>query len=632
MEQEILIKIEVPGAGQAITSIENLTKANKALREERKKLDLDSIEGQARAKEINASLDANTKKITENTSALEKQRANIGNYTNSIKDAIPFYRQAEQATNTLGAGMGTLNKAFLATGIGLFIAALGSLIAYFKGSEEGQDRLAKITAVLGVAMDKVMVVIEGIGEAIFNTVDGSKSLTEKFGLLGVVIEGLLVPFRLLLAGLDKISEWTGLDKVIEDTIAAGNAIAEAQDQIESRENELIVKRAETNKRVQELREKAIKQEGDLKRATIQEAIDLEKALAAEEAAQLQAKLDAFDLEAESSGKLTEEQKKQRAEMVAAIIDAESQAASATIKFQKEIERINDDATKKRLDNEKKIYEQAAALADEQFKKDIERIKKLEEEKGLIKEQVTELEKENIAIQEEEKEEVFIKDWKAYKKSEEDKTRIATLEQQNRIGLASAALGMLKGLFKEGTIAYKALAIGQAVVDTYRAASAALAPPPVGAGPLFGPILAGTTIGLGLANVAKISGIQFRRGGIANNGGVLTGRSHAEGGIPFSVGGRLGFEAEGGEAIINKRSTAMFRQQLSAMNEAGGGVKFAQGGIPSFAGTAIARQNEGGFMSRQLLSAITQIRPVVTVEDINTGQNRVQVTEDASQVI
>ena len=58
-----------------------------------------------------------------------------------------------------------------------------------------------------------------------------------------------------------------------------------------------------------------------------------------------------------------------------------------------------------------------------------------------------------------------------------------------------------------------------------------------------------------------------------DGGLLQGASHAQGGIPFTVGGVPGFEAEGGEAIINKRSTAMFRPLLSAMNEAGGGAKF-----------------------------------------------------------
>lgn len=61
------------------------------------------------------------------------------------------------------------------------------------------------------------------------------------------------------------------------------------------------------------------------------------------------------------------------------------------------------------------------------------------------------------------------------------------------------------------------------------------------------------------------------------GGMVHGNSHAQGGVKFGVGGRVA-ELEGGEAVINKRSTAMFKPMLSRMNVAGGGKKFADGGM------------------------------------------------------
>ena len=72
------------------------------------------------------------------------------------------------------------------------------------------------------------------------------------------------------------------------------------------------------------------------------------------------------------------------------------------------------------------------------------------------------------------------------------------------------------------------------------------------------------------------------GGIMDNsffakGGMVHGNSHAQGGEKFRVGGRVA-ELEGGEAVINKRSTAMFKPMLSKMNVAGGGKKFADGGM------------------------------------------------------
>ena len=83
-------------------------------------------------------------------------------------------------------------------------------------------------------------------------------------------------------------------------------------------------------------------------------------------------------------------------------------------------------------------------------------------------------------------------------------------------------------------------------------------------------------GLMLAQIGMIAGQQFADGGLVG-GGMFDGPSHAQGGIKFASGGRI-MEAEGGEAIINKRSTSMFKPLLSSINSAGGGVKFADGGI------------------------------------------------------
>ena len=121
--------------------------------------------------------------------------------------------------------------------------------------------------------------------------------------------------------------------------------------------------------------------------------------------------------------------------------------------------------------------------------------------------------------------------------------------------------------------------------------------------------------------------KFEDGGIVDkyaNGGMVHGKSHAQGGEKFAVGGRVA-ELEGGEAVINKRSTAMFRGQLSAMNAAGGGVKFADGGLmnmPSFAQSQFNATSQAGMMG-----AMGQSSRVVVVEsDITTSQNTVSVIE------
>lgn len=121
--------------------------------------------------------------------------------------------------------------------------------------------------------------------------------------------------------------------------------------------------------------------------------------------------------------------------------------------------------------------------------------------------------------------------------------------------------------------------------------------------------------------------KFENGGVVDtfaNGGMVNGKSHVNGGEKFAVGGRV-VELEGGEAVINKRSTSMFRNQLSAMNSAGGGVKFADGGLlnmPSF-----SQQQFNAVGQNQMMGAMGGASKVVVVEaDITSTQNSVSVIE------
>ena len=84
------------------------------------------------------------------------------------------------------------------------------------------------------------------------------------------------------------------------------------------------------------------------------------------------------------------------------------------------------------------------------------------------------------------------------------------------------------------------------------------------------------------NVLKDAGIiKKAKGGLLEygDGGVFDGPSHKDGGIQaFNKNSGKIVEVEGGEAIINKKSSQMFKPILSALNEAGGGIKFDDGGI------------------------------------------------------
>ena len=143
---------------------------------------------------------------------------------------------------------------------------------------------------------------------------------------------------------------------------------------------------------------------------------------------------------------------------------------------------------------------------------------------------------------------------------------------------------------------------------------------------------GLAVAAGVAQIAVIAAQQFANGGMIEefaNGGLVHGKSHAQGGEKFAVGGRV-VELEGGEAVINKRSTAMFGSQLSAMNAAGGGVKFADGGLlnqPSF-----SQQQFNAIGQNQMMGAMGSSSKVVVVEaDITDSQNSVSVIQSEATI-
>ncbi len=127
--------------------------------------------------------------------------------------------------------------------------------------------------------------------------------------------------------------------------------------------------------------------------------------------------------------------------------------------------------------------------------------------------------------------------------------------------------------------------------------------------------------------ASVSGggeaITFANGGLTE-GGMFKGASHANGGVKFAVGGRI-HEAEGGEAIINKRSTAAFRPILSAINSYNGnGVKFAEGGLLS-TGEKFAMGGELRSVQSMISGGGTQ-RVVLVESDVTSTQNRISALE------
>lgn len=136
----------------------------------------------------------------------------------------------------------------------------------------------------------------------------------------------------------------------------------------------------------------------------------------------------------------------------------------------------------------------------------------------------------------------------------------------------------------------------------------------------GQIATAVQVGAATANaIAQLATIQSQK---FAKGGILSGPSHASGGIKTPFG-----ELEGGEAVINKKSTKMFSGVLSSINEAGGGKKFARGGILPTPNTISTPNN----LNLEVINAIKDIdiKPTVSVVEINDAQARISEIENNS---
>lgn len=121
--------------------------------------------------------------------------------------------------------------------------------------------------------------------------------------------------------------------------------------------------------------------------------------------------------------------------------------------------------------------------------------------------------------------------------------------------------------------------------------------------------------LGTAMAQQYSPIQYQ------DGGSIVGPRHSQGGIPFAVGGSLGFEAEGGEYIMSRNTVNRIGEaNLDAMNFGGF--------TPSIDGGAIARGDiERGVASQNSLAvqmAETLAASVVAIPVINNATDTTDV--------
>lgn len=495
----------------------NLTKAYKAGNISLDEYSQGLVRVDNNLKVLNKEYSETQKKVTGVTSSFDKLNESNKNIADSLK-RLDF--------GGVASGIGSATKAaigFIATPLGAIIAAVGAavgaLTAYFRGSQEGQDRFNKLANIGSAILGKFGDIIQAVGKFIFDT-------AEKFAVFANKVLSFI-------PGFERFS------KAVSDFLNLDNAEALSVMEKQRRELELqlITKRDQLKADIE-----AAKLRGESTRdakeraAAFKEVEDKVKELFAQEKQLATLERDI----AVERGKLANNtfEDNQKIEEAKARLAQLNREESAMLKENATKQLALNDARQKEIDlikqkqslaeNERIQAQLDAQLAEEEAirKSDEELARKAQaqldaEEKMMLQQAVELSETESqervtanfdaatkkrmaSALERYKLEQQLIKQGLT---QEEAAARIHQMIEQQKLAVTSDALGQASQLFKQNTVAYKVTATAKAVIDTYSAANLALSsyPPPLGA------IFAALNIALGLINVAKITGISAAGG-------------------------------------------------------------------------------------------------------------------------
>lgn len=606
-KEEIILDFEVDTGG-AVQSIEDLTKANKVLREERSKLNIQTVEGKKRIQEINAQIDYNTNKIKDNVSAIEKQKINIGNYKSALDGVHPAIGKVGEGLEAGAKGFKAMTMqalAFIATPIGALLASLvaifGLLKAAISNNNELFDKFENITTAVSSVITVIINRIGKLGEALVALVSGD--FDQAISLTG--------------------EAFSGLADEIQNAVRAGQLYLQLSRDLEDSQRNLRIETAKTENEIKRL---VVASKNQNLTLVEQEAL-LRKALALEEdlvdkrediarrdliitAKQLAAKQSMYQTEAETIDEFIER------------VRTDSRSTDETVDGIIEKIEALETARGSSLAFQEKLANSLAVIQEK-------RLKQLEEERALLDANRRAANQPNITTEDpligafQTQAQVRIDINKHMndtiaannkKFQEEERRRLEAgakyqeMLERRKFQIISGFLGTAADLAEEDSFEHKALASASALINTYLAATAALASGSE-INPVFGIIAAAAATAAGLASVAQINGVQFAEGGWTGPGSKYqpAGIVHAD---EYVVPKR----------VVNSPAAQFHLNSLETMRRG-----YADGGL--------VRNSISQPINAQLeLANIVKRMPPqeVSVKEVTKVQNRVKVKENISK--
>ena len=188
-------------AAQETGTLAKLEAANKSLRAERRKLNLETEEGQQRLKEINVELDKNNTFIKENSDSLKQQSLNVGNYEGATRNLKKELRELTKALMNMDSADPRFQE---------MAQRAGEL------KDQISDTQAVVKATAGSAMENLAGSVAKVGQIGIAAFQGIQS---SMVLLGVENENIL-------QSMAKLQALAGLGDAMKVLGAIGDELAQ----------------------------------------------------------------------------------------------------------------------------------------------------------------------------------------------------------------------------------------------------------------------------------------------------------------------------------------------------------------------------------------------------------------------
>jgi chromosome segregation ATPase len=614
----------------AVESINALTAANKKLRAERNEVNIATEAGKKKAAELNAQIDQNTAKIKENVSAIEKQKINIGNYRSALDGVHPALGKVGQGLESGTAGFKAMTMQalrFIATPIGAILAALVSVFSLLKAAISSNaammDKFEDITSAVSTVLDVLVTRAGKLGEALVALATGD--IIGAFNKTKEAVSGLGAEME---NAVRQGQKWLNLSRDLEDQ---QRQLALQTASYENKIKQLVVASKNRNLTLEEqegLLKQALKLEQELVAGKGEVALkDLvitakELTKANKDLAQTSEEtLDQWLNRLVTGGVLADAQVDKIIEKQVAL----EAARGSSLAFQEKVENNLAAIEEKKIERDKKALEAAKELeaqrraAARAASGGPEGIDDAGAERAAAQlkvelaqdttDQIADIVKRgNARIKATDDQRIADETANAKKRAE-----IAVLSENVKIDAAMSVADSLKSLMDESSEEYRIIASAQALIDTFRSANASYAALAgiVPAGPVLGAAAAGAAVINGLANVAKINGVQFAEGGWTGPGSKyqVAGVVHAD-------------EYVVPKSVVNHPMASGPLSALEGMRMRG----YADGGYVTSSVSAPVNQS---FDVMNLIKAMPPME--VSVKEITTTQKRVRVKQNISSI-